>query len=114
MQATFTDDIDAINQAITERIGAQKYRVWFKNSTRFSIADDYLKVGVPNHFVGDALIKSVTLLASSLGIDAVAENIGEAPQTSVSVTDRLGPVCLQSKAMKVSEATFYLRCHKRK
>ena len=80
---------------------------------KFKISKNHIK-RVPNHFVGDALIKSVTLLASSLGIDAVAENIGEAPQTSVSVTDRLGPVCLQSKAMKVSEATFYLRCHKRK
>ena len=52
MQATVTDEVSAINQAIAERIGPQKYRVWFKNSTRMSITADYLKVGIPNHFIG--------------------------------------------------------------
>jgi len=52
MQATVTDEISAINQAIAEKIGPQKYRVWFKNSTRMSITADYLKVGIPNHFIG--------------------------------------------------------------
>ena len=52
MQATFTDEVSAINEVIAEKIGQQKFRVWFKNSTRLSIADDYLKIGVPNHFIG--------------------------------------------------------------
>ncbi|MBE0537084.1 MAG: chromosomal replication initiator protein DnaA [Phycisphaerae bacterium] len=52
MQATFTDEITAIDQAIAERIGPQKHRIWFKNSTRLTLADNYLKVGVPNHFIG--------------------------------------------------------------
>ena len=51
MQATLTDDISAINKAIAEKVGQQKHRVWFRNSTRFSLADDYLRVGVPNHFI---------------------------------------------------------------
>lgn len=52
MQAVFTDEVEAINQAIADRIGAQKHKVWFKNSTRLTLADNYLKVGVPNHFIG--------------------------------------------------------------
>jgi len=52
MQNIITDEISAINQFLAERIGQQKYRIWFKNSTRFTIADDYLKIGVPNPFVG--------------------------------------------------------------
>jgi chromosomal replication initiator protein len=52
MQNIITDEISAINQFLAERIGQQKHRIWFKNSTRFTIADDYLKVGVPNPFVG--------------------------------------------------------------
>jgi chromosomal replication initiator protein len=47
-----TDDIAAINEAIAETIGQQKFRIWFKNSTRMSLADGYLKVGVPNLFIG--------------------------------------------------------------
>ena len=51
MQTTLTDEVSAINKALADRIGQQKHRVWFKNSTRFTLADDYLRVGVPNHFI---------------------------------------------------------------
>jgi len=51
MQTTFTDEVSAINEAIAEKIGQQKHRVWFKNSTRLTLADNYLRVGVPNHFI---------------------------------------------------------------
>jgi chromosomal replication initiator protein len=46
-----SDEIIAINQALAERIGSQKYRIWFKNSTNFSLSDGYLKIGVPNLFI---------------------------------------------------------------
>jgi chromosomal replication initiator protein len=43
--------IGAINEAIADRIGQQKYRIWFKNSTRLSFTDGILKVGVANQFI---------------------------------------------------------------
>jgi chromosomal replication initiation ATPase DnaA len=52
MQAIFTDETNAIDQAIAGRVGVQKHRIWFRNSTRLTLADNYLKVGVPNHFIG--------------------------------------------------------------
>ncbi len=52
MQATITDEVSAVSNAIAERIGQQKFRVWFKNSIRLTISDDYIKVGVPNLFIG--------------------------------------------------------------
>lgn len=52
MPSTVTDEVSAVNEALAERIGAQKHRVWFKNSTRFTITDEFVKVGVPNHFIG--------------------------------------------------------------
>ena len=52
MQAAVTDEVAAINHAIAEKIGQQKFSVWFKNSTRLTLADEYLKVGVPNLFIG--------------------------------------------------------------
>ena len=44
--------IDKINDSIAQKVGPQRYRIWFRNSTRLSIEDNYLKVGVPNLFVG--------------------------------------------------------------
>ncbi len=52
MNTIFTDEIEAILQALSERLGQQKYRVWFKNSTKFTLAEEILEIGVPNHFIG--------------------------------------------------------------
>ncbi len=51
MDSTFTDEISAINEALAEKVGPQKFQIWFKNSTRLTLAGEYLKVGVPNLFI---------------------------------------------------------------
>jgi len=59
MQSTITDEgsrtaeaqTSAINEALAERVGPQKFRIWFKNSTRLTLTEAYLKVGVPNLFI---------------------------------------------------------------
>jgi chromosomal replication initiator protein len=43
--------ISAINDAIAEKIGQQKFRIWFKNSTRLTLTGGQLKVGVANPFI---------------------------------------------------------------
>jgi chromosomal replication initiator protein len=71
MQSTITDEIlsaspkdgtsrsdtesqiRAINEALADKVGQQKYRIWFKNSTKLSLAGGYLKVGVPNLFISN-------------------------------------------------------------
>jgi chromosomal replication initiator protein len=42
-----------INTAIAENIGQQKFQIWFKNSTKLTLAGGYLKVGVPNAFIAN-------------------------------------------------------------
>jgi len=59
MQSTITDEssrtaasqINAINEALSEKLGPQKFKIWFKNSTKMTLAGGYLKVGVPNLFI---------------------------------------------------------------
>jgi chromosomal replication initiator protein len=71
MQSTITDEIlsasqkdgtcrseaesqiRAINEALADKVGQQKYRIWFKNSTKLTLADGYLKVAVPNLFIAN-------------------------------------------------------------
>jgi chromosomal replication initiator protein len=43
--------INTINEALAERVGPQKFRIWFKNSTKLTLTGEYLKVGVPNLFI---------------------------------------------------------------
>jgi len=52
MQTIVTEDtISAISEHLCQLVGPQKYRIWFKHSTKLSITDGYLRVGVPNLFI---------------------------------------------------------------
>ena len=46
-----TNADSAIYQALRRKIGEQKYRIWFKNSTKLTLAGGYLKISVPNLFI---------------------------------------------------------------
>jgi len=47
------DAVPRIESLVADKLGPQRYNVWFKNATRLSFADHYLRVSVPNHFVGE-------------------------------------------------------------
>ena len=58
MQGTVMDEtaaISTVSTVLAEKLGQQKYRIWFKNSTRLTLADGYLKIGVPNLFIASWL-----------------------------------------------------------
>ena len=52
MDTTCLSTVDRINEAIAQKVGQQRYKIWFKNSTRLMIEGNYVKVGVPNLFIG--------------------------------------------------------------
>jgi len=52
MIAETMDVVDDINESISQKIGQQRYKIWFRKSTRLKIEDNYVKVGVPNLFIG--------------------------------------------------------------
>ncbi len=47
------DTIADIESRIAEKVGPQRFGVWFRNATRFTLTDRFLRVNVPNHFVGE-------------------------------------------------------------
>ncbi len=48
-----TNQVSSIEKALSEKVGPQKFRIWFKNSTKMTLAGGYLKVGVPNLFIAN-------------------------------------------------------------
>jgi chromosomal replication initiation ATPase DnaA len=54
-ETTYTPETQttAIKEALAEKVGTQKFRIWFKNSTKLTLADGYLKIGVPNLFIAN-------------------------------------------------------------
>jgi len=59
MQGLITDegsrtagsDATAVTEALSQRIGSQKYKIWFESAARFTLADGYLRIGVANPFL---------------------------------------------------------------
>ena len=47
------DAIPEIESRIAEKVGPQRFGVWFRNATRLTLTDQYLRVSAPNHFVGE-------------------------------------------------------------
>jgi chromosomal replication initiation ATPase DnaA len=39
--------------AIAQRVGQQRFHVWFNNSTRLDLLNDGLEIAVPNDFISD-------------------------------------------------------------
>ena len=42
-----------LEDKIAERVGPQRFNVWFRNATRFAFTEDFLRVSAPNHFVSE-------------------------------------------------------------
>lgn len=85
------------------------------NIDKFKISKQFIQ-GIPGYLAGEAMLKSMFVLANSLGIDVVGESVDGDP---FDYTDRNAPLSINKGnsvkgAMTAAQATFYLRCHKRK
>jgi predicted signal transduction protein with EAL and GGDEF domain len=99
-----------------EGFGAERsvlYSIDKLNIDKFKISKHFIQ-GVPGFLAGEAMLKSVFVLANSLGIDVVGETIENDPcltNDKIQVSDKWNN---QKEVMTAAEATFYLRCNKRK
>jgi len=46
-----TDTVSLIQAKIAEKLGPQKYKVWFKNATQLTVMGGHLKISAPNTFI---------------------------------------------------------------
>ncbi len=53
MITSATEPVYLLENAIAQRVGPQRYKLWFKNATRLTLADEFLRIEVPNLFVGN-------------------------------------------------------------
>ena len=52
MDSAASDPVVEIRDLVAQRLGQQRFSLWFRNTTRFALTDGYLEVGVPNPFIG--------------------------------------------------------------
>jgi len=125
MQSTFTDEkghvslkdsematqkinsaaelINSINEALAEKVGAQKFRVWFKNSTKLSLNGEYLKVGVPNTFIASWIENHF--------LNEISEAVRTVTGTEAKVTFTIDPDSQVSVESTLEEGRYRSRSH---
>jgi len=95
MQGTFTDEasvVERIGSELEKRIGSQKYRIWFRNSTKLRLNEGFLTVGVANLFIAN-WIESHFLEEIR---DAAGSVLGENPRITVNIDLELSS-CKQNR-----------------
>ncbi len=98
MQGTITDegsrtagsDVEAITESLVERIGAQKYKIWFQSCAEFVLADGYLRVNVPNPFMANWL--------ESHFISDISHAVRDAMGTSLKISFAIAPKLSPSRS----------------
>ena len=83
---------------------------------KFKLSKHYFEGASSTHHASTAVMNALSILGNSLGIDIVSESIGEYQNKGIGKYDASHECYRETgaKVMKVSEATFYLRCNKRK
>lgn len=89
-----------IRSRIAELMGPQRFNVWFKNSTQLTCTNGFLKVGVPNLFVGQWIEDHFS--------DAINQAAGEVLGKEIRVTYAIDPVLFRNmrKSQLNSQAAF--------
>jgi chromosomal replication initiator protein len=81
-------DPAAMTEALSQRIGAQKFRIWFQSCTRFTLGEGYLRIGVANPFLATWLeghfLRDIKAAAQS--------SLGHVPEISFAVDPELSGV----------------------
>ncbi|MBK8271033.1 MAG: chromosomal replication initiator protein DnaA [Planctomycetes bacterium] len=103
MQTQIQGIEDRIRNRIAEIVGPQKYKIWFKNSTQFSHGDGYLKVGVPNLFIGSFIEDHFA--------DVIQQVAAEIFETPLQISYAIDPVLFRKlrKSQLNSQAAFMVQ-----
>lgn len=100
MATQLVDHSDGVRNRIEQLVGPQKFKVWFKSSTRLLCSDGILKVGVPNIFIGNWIENHYA--------DAIQQAVREVVGDHAQVTYAIDPELFRSlrKNTLNSQAAF--------
>ena len=68
------DAVSSLESRIADKLGPQRFSVWFKNATRFTFTEDYLRVSAPNHFVGEWIERHFSSVISEAAFEVTGQD----------------------------------------
>ena len=69
------DSTAALGQALSQRIGEERYGLWFKSKTKLTVDDGWVRVGVPNHFYQDWLEKTFAAELQAVAAEVLGADV---------------------------------------
>jgi len=120
MQGTITDEaartagsqVSAISEALAAKVGPQKFRIWFKNSTKLTQTGGYLKVGVPNLFIASWIENHFLGEIEEAAREATGENLKVTITIDPELAGHQRKTQLDSQAQLVEKARNRSRFHR--
>jgi chromosomal replication initiator protein len=97
------DIIAQIHNRLAQKLGPQRYRIWIKNSTHFTLANGHLRIDVPNPFVGRWIENNFQDAINDAVFEVTQRNIEIAYSIDASLTGRLRKSQLDSQAEYVAK-----------
>ncbi len=67
--------VNELHDRIAQKVGPQRYKVWFKGTTEFAFADEFVSVSVPNQFVGSWIEKHFVEVIRSISSDLAGKTL---------------------------------------
>jgi len=89
---------------LSEIVGPNNYKVWFHNSTHMIVADGFLKVGVPNVFVGSWIENHYAEAISTAAREVLGKDVHVNYAIEPSLFGQLRKTQLNSQAESVQKA----------
>jgi len=93
---------DLIKERIAHELGPQRYKVWFKNATQFTLTEGFLKVSVPNHFIGGWIERHFSDVILRAAREVVGRDVQLTYALDPQLSGRLHKTQLNSQAAQVS------------
>src|SRR5882762_6523696 len=77
--------LERLEVAIAQRVGQERYSVWFTNSTRLDLKQDELEITVPNDFISEWILRNFAKTIQ----DAAHEVLGSSLMVRFNVVPQL-------------------------
>ena len=86
------DAVTSVESRIAEMVGPQRFNVWFKNATRFTFTDEFLRIAAPNHFISEWIERHFT--------DVISEAAREVTQRDYTLSFAIDPTLAKTLGKK--------------
>lgn len=75
MPTATTESVRSIEELVAQKVGQRRYKLWFKNATRFHLTDECLRIEAPNVYIGQWIEKNFSQIIQECALDVIGRQV---------------------------------------